>query len=974
MKQQLPKKFLLSFLALPLLLGSLTSAPALAEEPLPTESIAVTPSPYPSESVSPTTGAEVSPAPTADANNSPSTSPDLAATPYPSQSPAPTESASPASEALPDVEQEKFSLIVTFEKNTSQAKQDDIVDSLQSASLAEVSDITSSTSVMVATGDIQDAIKELNRTPGVKAVSEDKVKTFAATPNDPSFSQQWYLKPWQSGSNMLYGINAEAAWDKTQGSEEVIVAVLDTGKIDHPDLVGKWLPGWDFEDNNNDPTDPGITNGEASWHGTTIAGVIAGATNNAVGIAGINWNTKILPVRVGNDDGASDSNLIKGIRWAAGLPVAGTTPNQNPAKIINISWGGDDLCSTAYQEAINAAEAEGSLVVVAAGNGDDNGYPKDADFVSPANCQKVLTVSASNASGMKTSWANYGDVIDVMSPGEDIYTTSCAGYNSCSGNYSYENVDGTSFAAPIVAAVASLAISINPSLTPTELETLIKASTNQRAGYSCAGGCGTGVIDAYKVVNSINGIWNTSDADLVATFPLTDGYQDQVTLQFDSTSGSPANLALLNDQGEPTTVVDWSVTPVQGQALTYRGTSSVSLDGLAAGNYLIRVNQDQNSVDVPLLIGTGILHSISITKSSNAVYPYRDGYLDSATITVTGRDVQGNIIPVIGGVALNKTNVPLSFTQSTATWNWAAIPKGTREIVASGIGPASGATKTAKTTIVIGKSVATRTSISTNVATVYPVKDNYFDSITINFGITTNTLKAVPGSGTIKLYKGSKVSSGNDFKAWTFTKTNLNAQNKGWTTWDGRVSGKVKPGKYTLVVTFRSSEDGKTVRSTKTFNVSDKKRVLKTKKGSWYTASSAYVDCVAESLGGCYYYNSTGIKLSAYGVIGMQSSLPLPISASSVHSWRLKTYGWSTSPSYYDIWPCSSRVFIDSCDSIGAGSGSFNGSGYTNYTWTNGYSTLGISDGYADWIITTNSYADFYAIKYQIEVRYWALV
>jgi subtilisin family serine protease len=976
-QQQLPRKFLLSFLAAPLLLGSLTSAPAVAEEPLPTESIAATPSPSASESVSPSPGTEVSTVPTADPTNSPTTSPDSSATPEPSQSSAPNESASPTGEGLPEKDQEEFSLIVTFERNTSQAKQDDIVESIEGASLTEVSDITSSTSVIVATGDIQDAIRELNQTPGVKAVSEDKVKTFAMTPNDPSFSQQWYLRPWQPGSSR-YGINAEAAWDKTQGSEEVVVAVLDTGKLDHPDLVGKWLPGWDFEDNNNDPTDPGDPNGQASWHGTTIAGVIAGATTNGLGIAGINWNAKILPVRVGNDDGASDSNLIKGIRWAAGLPVPGTTPNPNPAKVINISWGGDDSCSTAYQDAINAATAAGSLVVVAAGNGDSNGNAQDADFVSPANCQKVLAVSASNSSGMKTSRANYGDVVDVMAPGDDIYTTSCANYFSCSGNYNYENVDGTSYAAPIVAAVASLALSINPSFTPAELESLMRASTNQRTGYSCGagvGGCGTGVIDAYKVVNSINGIWNTSDADLVATLPFTDGYQDQVTLQFDSTSSSPANLALLTSQGAPTSVVDWSVTPAQLPSLAYRGTSPISLTGLPAGNYLVRITQGQLSVDIPFLIGTGILHSISISKSASAVYPYIDGYLDSATITVTGRDLEGNIIPVVGDVRLNNVPVALNLVSGTATWNWAAVPKGTREIVASGFGPsASGQSKkTAKTTIIVGRSVATRASVTTNVATVYPVKDNYLDSISISFGITTNTLKAVPGSGTIRLYRGSNVSSANYFKAWTFTKTNLNADNKGSTTWDGRVSGKVRPGKYTLVVTFRSSEDGKTVRSTKAINVSDKKRVLKTKKGSWYYARDAYVNCVAASLGNCYYYNSTGIKISAYGVAGMQSSLPFPVSAASVHSWRVKTYGWSTSPSYYDIWPCSSRVFVSSCNSSDQGSVYLSGSGYTNYYWTNNYSTLGISDGYADWIITTNSYADFYAMEYQIEVRYWAL-
>ena len=976
MKQQLPKKFLLSVLALPLLLGTLTSAPAVAEEPLPTEAIAATPSPDPSESVSPTPGPETSQDPTADPTNSPTTSPDSTATPSPSQSPEPSASASPTNEALPEEQQEEFSLIVTFEISTSEAKQEDIVESLESASLAEVSDITSSTSVIVASGDMKDAINELRETPGVKAVSEDKVKTFARTPNDPNFSQQWYLRPWQPGSSR-YGINAEAAWDKTQGSEDAIVAVLDTGKIDHPDLVGKWLPGWDFVDDDSNPTDPGLTPGDtdpSGWHGTTIAGVIAGATNNGLGIAGINWNTKILPVRVGSGDGASDSDLIAGIRWAAGLSVAGTTLNPNPAKVINISWGGEDSCSTAYQDAINAATAAGSLVVVAAGNGDGYGNAEDADFVSPANCQKVLTVSASNSSGMKTNWANYGDVVDVLAPGDSVYTTSCGNYYTCSGNYNYENVAGTSFAAPIAAAVASLALSINPSLTPAELETLIKSSTNQRAGYSCAGGCGTGVIDAYKVVNSLNGIWNTSDSDLIATLPLNDGFQDQVILQFDSTSGSAATLALLKSDGAPTSVGNWSVTPTQLPALTYRGTSSVSLNGLPADNYLIRIAQDQNSIDVPLLIGTGILHSISISKSVNAVYPFRDGYLDSATITVTGRDVQGNIIPVIGGVALNKVNVPLSLTKSTATWNWAAIPKGTREIVATGFGPnRTGASqKTARTTIVIGKSVATRASVSTNVSTVYPVKDNYIDTTSISMAIATNTGKIVPGSGTITVFQGKK-----KVASWKFTHTKLGTAKKTSVSWNGRVSGKVKKGKFKVVATFKSSEDGRTLTATKNINVSDKKRVLKTKKGSWYTAASAWDSCYGTGYRACEYYQSTGVRYysgSSYSdAIASESSLPFPVNKSAVHSWRIRVNGWSTDADYYLI-PCIGNNSASTCSGSDSGAMYFSGNAYVDRTWTSGYTKTGIADGYANWIMLSTDWGSFYAYAYQIEVKYWALV
>ena len=261
--------------------------------------------------------------------------------------------------------------------------------------------------------------------------------------------------------------------------------------------------------NDTDPTDPGLTPGDSSpsnWQGTAIAGIIAGATNNSSGISGINWNSKIIPIRVGTGDGGYDSNIINGIRWAAGLSVSGTaTVNKNPADVINISWGGTSTCSTAYQDAINAAEAAGSLVVVAAGNGDTDGNPLDADNESPANCQKVLTASASNAAGVKTSWANYGDVVDVMAPGENIMTTSCSTSSSCGSNYAYTGVDGTSFAAPIVAAAASLALSINPSLTPAELEEMIKNNTNQKPNYTCIGGCGTGILDASRLVACASG-------------------------------------------------------------------------------------------------------------------------------------------------------------------------------------------------------------------------------------------------------------------------------------------------------------------------------------------------------------------------------------------------------------------------------------------------------------------------------------
>jgi hypothetical protein len=609
-------------------------------------------------------------------------------------------------------------------------------------------------------------------------------------------------------------------------------------------------------------------------------------------------------------------------------------------------------------------------VVVAAGNG-INRIPIDAGRVSPANCDKVLTVSASNSSGMKTSWANFGTVVDVMAPGEDIYTTSCYGTYSCYGYYGdeddYEYVSGTSFAAPIVAAVASLALSINPSLTPAELKTLIKASTNP--GATCSDGCGTGVIDAYKVVSSFT-LWDSSESDLVATYPLTDGYQDEVTVQFDSISGSSATLALLTSEGAQTSVVNWSVTPTQLPSLaTYRGTSSVSLDGLAAGDYLVRIDQGQYRVEVPLLIGTGILHSISISKSASAVYPYKDGYLDSATITVTGRDVEGNIIPVLGDVRLNNVPVGLNLSTNTATWNWAAIPKGTREIVASGVGPnASGQSKkTAKTTIVIGRSVATRASITTNVGTVYPVKDNYIDTAAISMTIATNTGKIVPGSGTITVFQGNK-----KITSWNIAHTKLGAAKKTTVSWNGRVNGKVKQGKFKIVATFKSSEDGKTIKATKNINVSDKKRVLKTKKGKWYTAKKAMNECKSgwSWWSGCA-YDGSAVVYWAEDWVETEHRLPLPVKGSSVHSWRLKIDGIGKSLSDYYLYICDDYY----CDDYGDKQ-YFKGSNNKRYTWTTLYTKRGISDGHADWALDGDDawYRDTFTVyKYQVEVRYWAL-
>jgi serine protease len=220
---------------------------------------------------------------------------------------------------------------------------------------------------------VQKIVDQLMTLPEVEYAEPDFIRQHTLVPNDPQYSNQWHYFAPTAGN---YGINAPAAWDITTGSASIVVAVIDTGITNHAEFAGRTVPGYDMiadelvaNDGNgrdSDPSDPGdwITTAEnasgyffgctvtnSSWHGTHTAGTIGAASNNGVGVAGINWNSKILPVRVLGKCGGYDSDIIDAMRWAAGLAVSGVPANANPAKVENISLGGAGACLTAYQKA-----------------------------------------------------------------------------------------------------------------------------------------------------------------------------------------------------------------------------------------------------------------------------------------------------------------------------------------------------------------------------------------------------------------------------------------------------------------------------------------------------------------------------------------------------------------------------------------------------------------------------------------------
>jgi subtilisin family serine protease len=341
------------------------------------------------------------------------------------------------------------------------------------------------------------------------------------TPNDPLFALQWSL------TDAVAGINAGSAWDLQRGSSGLAIAVIDTGILDHPDLAGRVLPGYDFvtdaarardgdarDANPRDEGDwasagdcgDGVPAFDSFFHGLFVAGLIAANPDNGIGIAGLDFNAKILPVRALARCGGTDADIFEGMLWASGVPIAGIPPNPNPARIINLSLGGFGACSAAIQEAVDDAIAQGSIVVVSAGN-----ESSDALDFAPSNCSGVVTVGASNVVGDRTGYSNYGTRVDISAPGGDgsdettlIVSTGNDGL-TVPGAPAYMIAAGTSFSAPLVTGTVALMLARNNTLTSGRVLSILQGTSREFPfGTSCRAGsvCGSGLLDAGLAVAS----------------------------------------------------------------------------------------------------------------------------------------------------------------------------------------------------------------------------------------------------------------------------------------------------------------------------------------------------------------------------------------------------------------------------------------------------------------------------------------
>lgn len=373
----------------------------------------------------------------------------------------------------------------------------------------------------------QAIIDRLKQSINVERVEPDSLTNHSQVPNDSYASLQWNL---MSPTAMPGSANLYPAWDITTGSAATVVAVIDTGVRLNTEFADRVVAGYDFISDSDiandgdgrdaDYTDPGdwslagecgtgSAQEDSSWHGTHVTGIIAATGNNSAGIAGVNWQTRILPVRVLGKCGGKLSDIIDGMMWAAGIDVPGVPANPNPAKVINMSLGGSSpggCDATSYVDAINQIKARGVLIVVAAGNDDT-----EAANVVPASCDGVMTVGAVGPGGYRASYSNYSQQykVDISAPGGDMSAT----YGDEGGILSTINSgktipesgylglkQGTSMAAPHIAGIASLALARDGQISPELLAlAMIFGSRSFPGDSQCTQYyplCGFGIVDA----------------------------------------------------------------------------------------------------------------------------------------------------------------------------------------------------------------------------------------------------------------------------------------------------------------------------------------------------------------------------------------------------------------------------------------------------------------------------------------------
>ncbi len=506
--------------------------------------------------------------------------------------------------------------------------------------------------------------KVLRSQPEVEFVEPDYIcyPVDVMIPDDPLYSSQWHLPM----------VSCPTAWGMTSGSDQITIALCDTGvESTHPDLSPKLVPGWNVVDNNSD-TSP------VEAHGTWTAGTAAATGNNSLGVASPALNCRIMPVRVSSrtDGAALVSDMAAGVVWAA----------DHGARVASVSYMGAG--SGMMADAGRYIQSKGGVLVMAAGN--------TGTYYSAPDTPAIVVVSATNQTDGVATYSTTGAYVDVSAPGSAIWTTAPGG--------TYQAVSGTSFSAPLVAGAIGLMMSLDPSLTPDQLDTILKVSADDLGPTGWDPGYGWGRLNVGRAISviedmisgapdanppaagflqpqigdTINGLIGISSAEMVRVNALDDRGVAQVSLSADGALVGTATSAPYNFYWNTSSCGDGSQHTLTAVATDLAGNEkTISLlattrAGFDATPPLVNFVQPGNNGQIGVSVSESVQLSVSDNVGVTSVSLIADGVLlGTATggpynftwnTSAFGTGSQHTLIAVAGDQAGNSTTVSINVT------------------------------------------------------------------------------------------------------------------------------------------------------------------------------------------------------------------------------------------------------------------------------------------------------------------------
>jgi len=502
---------------------------------------------------------------------------------------------------------------------------------------------------------VADAVRNYAAEPDVLYAQPNHILHEAdVSPNDPGFNQQWgELNTGQTvlGVSGTSGddVSASKAWALATGSSAVTVAVIDTGvDTTHPDLAANidTADAHNFIDNTNVVYDPNQTCLDGSLnddHGTHVAGIIGAIGNNGIGVAGVAWHVKILPLKFLGPQNAldttcgqgNDSDAIAAIDYAV----------SKGAKIINESWEGGSSFDQALHDAMASAGQAGVLFAVAAGN-QGNNLASTADYPASFNLADEIVVAATDSKDQLASFSNFGGPTALAAPGVDVLSTITTG--NTNGHYEY--MSGTSMATPFVSGALVLVLSQFPSMAPADLKARLLNNVDRRNNLSSPTTSSGGRLDLARALG------NGPIFETPSSLSLTEG-----------SSGASLSLTLLSTPSSNVTI-----NLSAGPEIALNPSTLLFTAANAPQSVSVTAPDDQ--------VAQASSHTVSIQQSvASSDSVYRNATLPPLNVNITDADTASVVVADGGGIVLTPGGAAGTYTVVLTSKPLAAVTVATSE-------------------------------------------------------------------------------------------------------------------------------------------------------------------------------------------------------------------------------------------------------------------------------------------------------